>query len=292
MPRDNRVDALIQKVTSLTAEVQDLNDRAPKDGWFKRNGWISLVIPLVGLLVGGGLLTNYARLAINEQIDQKLKQPTADIQKLRVDVERMLVKVELREQAALDPQAFNRELGNVSETLKAASEQRVAAPSGVVESIQAKLSAASPETPGYWPAVSQFITYRSGDDARTLPSCLSRLPKIELAEPVGADDTIIKVTIPTYEDCEIDLGAALPPELVTELRSNPLTNQELIFKRARIIYRGGQIPLLTATTKLTFIDCLFAVSAPAMPPKQESALMARLLSAMDVARIVVDAAGG
>src|ERR1039458_1783187 len=61
-----------------------------REGWFKRNAvWISPLLALVALALGGGFGLKFFSLSVGEQIDYKLKEPLARLQQLQIDIARI-----------------------------------------------------------------------------------------------------------------------------------------------------------------------------------------------------------
>jgi hypothetical protein len=121
MARDSRVDALQDKLGNLASDVKALKETKSPDGLLKRNAvWVavtSAVIAAVVLLFGNGLASWLMGLIVDARIDAKLEQPIKDLAAVKIDVAKLVVRMEMRDTAALDSQAFKRDLNQVGATL-------------------------------------------------------------------------------------------------------------------------------------------------------------------------------
>jgi len=191
------------------------------------------------------------------RISKKLNEPnglTAQIQKLSTEVAtangelraiRRLWEEQLKKTAQLTPQELQKVLPQAAGELRAAAALRVNLPGNLTDSLQKNLSEVSQQAPGYWPAVSQFITYRSSAYSVVFPKCLVR------PFPSGF--------VSKRESGRITLGAVKRLE-VSESAVSP-TLMKRTWLRVRLQSLLGQVfggPLTLKDVELK--DCMFLLA--------------------------------
>lgn len=192
---------------------------------------------------------------------------------------KIIVQSDLYRSAKLIPRDFERKLPEVKAALDIAKNEHVDLPATVVGGIGSNLIRSDQHEPQFWGAASALINYRSKEQAGALPMCFDKHPLYTSNTPneFGARQQTFTMLPPVYRDCEIDLGATVPPRIF--LAGQPPPSMEFI--KCRVIYRGGDIPLLSQVPKLMFTESVFTVSVPVAPPGGGRNLISALLSSKD-----------
>src|ERR1017187_10448904 len=97
--------------------------------------------------------------------EDKLKAIEDGLKDIRDGIKAINTRLDLRDQAGLNIQKFNHALPAVAAAIKSADGLDVDAPEDLKDSLQQQLLRADPRAPGYWPAVAQFVSYRSRQEA-------------------------------------------------------------------------------------------------------------------------------
>jgi hypothetical protein len=232
--------------------------------------------------------------------DQRLRE----IERLLNEIKGELSKQSLYTHSALAPEDFNASLPNLRRSLADARKENVKVPPAIINGIAEKLSATPENTPEYWPAVGEAISYRSqmveSWPKTNLPSCYDKPPTMETKIITLKDkNEIATLKWPpfVYRDCEVDLEAPIPPSLSEKLRHLSLAMpaetsgqivpyHELECDRCKVVYHGGHIGLFDQwIDKLVFVDSFFDISLPSSPTRRERALVMSLLSTADIKHI-------
>ncbi len=246
------------------------------------------------------------------------------IDKTLAGIQGDLSKQSLINHAALPLPDFKATLPDLNSAIARAKQQNAKVSSAVIGDLQQKLSA-SVDAPDFWPTAAQFISYRSQNTLPdfqslmqpNLPNCTDHEPtpmelvvSDEEAKNGKQNDTalvsdLLKETdknkthmvSAVYQDCRFTLDSpeetARIPNLGTQ-RSYVLT-----FRHCQIVYRGGEIKLLTPNPRPTaitgksnvrsdvyvfigqtvhFENCLFAFVISSQPPKEGQSLTEQLLA--------------
>jgi len=227
-----------------------------------------------------------------------------------------VTKVELQSQAALPQSAFDKALPDIRSTIATARKDRISVPSAVIEGLRSKLLASNSAAPDFWPALSDFVSYRSALSYNapapaspigmyafaTLPDCTDSLPKpMTIKEVLSPNE--VRPNRGLYENCRFVLDSAKQDQKLNAiLKGNtPL----LTFKNCLIEYQGGEISLILAWDKepftmtlagrgpedpakiiqttfsgpaIQFENCLFSFSFQTSPPPHGQRLTTTLLA--------------
>src|SRR6185437_10880335 len=115
--------------------------------------------------------------------------------------------------AAVLPQSqFDEELPRLSSTLSSAIDQNTNVPAQVIKAVGRKLLTSTTDAPGYWPAVSRFISFRSGELGgwstlqSPLPLCTDKAPepsRVLATTPSGQ----FSISDAIYENCTFVLDS-------------------------------------------------------------------------------------
>jgi hypothetical protein len=297
MARDSRFDDLNRRVAAIEGLATTSGGAAPRENWLRRNAfWFPILTPLitVGLLIVG-LVSGLFNSAFDSRISTKLNEtngPNLRIQQLSTDLAsangeikaiRELWQEQLKKTGELNPREFKDALLQTANTLKAASALKISAPD-ILPSIQKNLLAADSRAPGYWGAVSQFLTYRSEQQApfviRYLPSILAESCNTQVPSVFTPPGQTLKEPAPVQlEHCVFDIGRDIPPYWVT-LKAVDYGVGAFQFHKCLVRYGGGPIPadVFKVLTLATFDECVFAFSFDAPPPQKGEQISRALLA--------------
>jgi hypothetical protein len=311
MPFDNRFDGLDRRVGDFEKELKEIRRVVPPPGFpfasilarheesaesktnkFRRNA--VFFMPILSLLT---LVISFWAGAFNTLMDgrvaARLNEPnglTAQVHELTKEVSkangeltaiRTIWQEQVKRASELKPAAFERALPKTADALELALKLDLPISSEVRGAMRRNLLLTDPNAPSYWPAVAQFVTFRSRQNAPpllvdkgpTLPTC-SVVKEGEswggsaIPQPNGT----IKPTITTFSDCAQDIDNR--------------TFKNSTFKHAFIIVSGGQIRLLN----VTFEDCVFLVRLPE-DPKEPARQFGRRLLVAEKSSIHIDTIG-
>jgi hypothetical protein len=150
-----------------------------------------------------------------------------------------------------------------------------------------KVADARYDLPETWSVVGEFITYRSqmlnGWQETNLPLCTNKSPVARFDFVHGSK--IVNHGPFTYSHCKIVLDS--PGATVALSRDLSLAN--VVLDHCAIFYNGGPIVLFpvkvaietpaTLVGSISFNDCVFNLSLPAVPPRNGQQLARALLTA-------------
>jgi hypothetical protein len=205
----------------------------------------------------------------------------SDIRQLRTDIDKLGIRLDLKEKAEAKPQDFGHILPEVASTLKAAADLRVPSPEGLRRSLRQNLLTADEKDTGYWPAISQFIVYQSQQGApEILRAALAGGYPIEhfQCEDQGAHLTADNQAI--WRDCFLDLSKELPQGMRETLKlptvgSSVPVHRQFVCEKCVVKYDGG--PVDPALTNSVFQNSAFLVNVEARPPEQGRRLLRAIL---------------
>jgi hypothetical protein len=241
---------------------------------------------------------------VNSQFDAKLKEHhvddlQAEVGKLQGQMTTMLpflqmvVQKEMKTLASLPVHDFQDSLTRVNVALAAAKATQADIPPSTIGDLRSKLVQVSRSTPYYWGTATALIGYRSITLPNNLPNCFDKTPVMTTQQDIPANIKYpfnLKISPPTYEDCQIDLSHSPPQSVIDYLNLAPKFGLE--FKRSLIIYRAGKIPLLNITPKLIFTNCAFNISPSNIEDEPGRKLVNDLLLAQNPSAITVSGKAG
>lgn len=183
-----------------------------------------------------------------------------------VSIQAKLVAIGLQTQASLPQSAFDKALPDIRSTVAAARKDSISIPPEVIEGLRSKLLASNSAAPDFWPALSEFVSYRSAlsyHDAAAptpltgkfsfafakLPDCTDSLPKpMSIKEVLSEHEAVQNRGL--YENCRLVLDSGKQDQILNAILrgSTPL----LTFKNCLIEYHGGEISLILAWDKEPF----------------------------------------
>jgi hypothetical protein len=277
MAQDGRIEGLDRRAKEIENSLSR-TARQPEEGWFKRNAhWFPIANPVIlVVLFVVGLMAGLFNSVFDARISKKLNEPnglTAQIQKLSTEVAtangelraiRRLWEEQLKKTAQLTPQELQKVLPQAAGELRAAAALRVNLPGNLTDSLQKNLSEVSQQAPGYWPAVSQFITYRSSAYSVVFPKCLVRpFPSgfVQSEKADGSRSAPSRVLRVSESRCFLDLDEK---NLVTGYDCN----------HCLVKYSGGPLTLKDVELK----DCMFLLALQSEPPAAGRIMIQALLS--------------
>jgi hypothetical protein len=211
------------------------------------------------------------------------------------NIEKLLTKQTLASHAELPLADFKLTLPALTSTMARAKQEHINVSPEVITGIQKKLLATDTQAPGFWPAASEFISYRSqvtvGWNNVNLPLCgtTPAAAEINSITPKGREGNNAKLEMShgpfVYRDCKIILDS---PEATASI-SPVLGFGDLIFDHCVVFYNGGPIVLVALKVAaeppphlvgdLNFTNCLFVFSFPVAPPPVGQRLATTLLAA-------------
>jgi hypothetical protein len=197
----------------------------------------------------------------------------------QTQIETGLIKQNILNYAALSTDDFKATLPDLSATMAKAKRQQVKVSPKVVDDLRQKLLTADTNAPGFWPAASEFISFRSqmiaGWRDINLPLCTFAAHSGQIKSWFGPVE---------YSDCKIILDS---PVATAEL-SKALSFSDTVFRRCVVFYNGGTIIVLPVKLTpeipaqlngtLSFEDCLFVFSFPTTPQPEGQRLARALLA--------------
>jgi hypothetical protein len=272
----------IKKV--VTDSIRDSVDK------FRPHGWRRVSIFIREWGIAGTILTVFVALLalaatafyeatariekqarFEEQTTSKLNNMSTDIQSIQGELARM----SLFNHAALPLTDFKSTLPDLSSAIATVREQKLVVSPNVMADIQKKLVATDDNSPGYWQAASQLITYRSMP-AGTKPSndrpCRDMNVVIDRERGVDGVYEHIEMSNCTF-DLDNNPGFAW----------NGLPGYEyLVLHNVRVRYRGGAIHDIG---RVMFDRCTFEFQISAPPPIPAQHLTETLLAASDISKV-------
>ena len=323
-PFETRLSAIEEKLANVSAppgpQPQPTAPANQPDGWLKRHvhWWPlpALIVALIVLLFGNAILaklyglvfnsyfddrlkSDNSVLVINSHIDEKLKKPIEDIAKMQIGIEKINLRFELQDKAALKPQAFEKSLPGFADTLRQSEKIKLQLSPTVSDGIRRNLQTIDKTAPGYWQATSQFISYQSKQEstispAPEMPHCYDVPPAI-IGNP-GQTFQLFSRPL-EWENCVVDLEEKMPDkwwesiignklyrDFVPQLKANP---NALQFTNSLIRYSGGPIPerIVMLLGFATFQNCLLEFDFHTAPPPQGQKLSEALLASSSLKEI-------
>ena len=307
MPFDNRFDGLDRRIGDLAKNVRDIELRlaqAPQAAipqpesrlhrYYYTAGVATPIVAVFGL-VGAfafGLFNSFFESRISAKLNEpngvtsQLSNISSQMGTLTKDLEtangtlkaiQTFWEEQLKKNAALTPKDFQKELPQVADNLKAASILKVKPSREVDKGIQQNFLASDSSAPSYWPAVAQFITYRSERTpvAERLQLLNNTLSPCKRTNPEIIDGPEPYAQISTCTVALEDRDAFNPSAIVrTFLLSSPRGIP--VFRNCVVTYHGGQIrsPIIKAAV---FKDCLFVIELNSPPPGGVRGLLISIL---------------
>jgi hypothetical protein len=305
--------SLGKEVSALAENINALKNQPIKENWLKRNSyWFWSVIVIV---LAGGSIWTFPGFLVDKAIDEKLKQPIADIRQLQLDVKGIgtkldtfidLEKERLKALSKLQPEQFRRNLPEVGDAINDATRLRIPPAPDVLPSLQRNFLQVGDDAPGFWSAAAEFISYRSFNNSpwntktEKLRNCTDSPPKMgtfQILSPLHAN-----INPAIYESCQLTLDS---PQEDAYLNSVLNKGAPISFKHCVIVYRGGKIDLVLAVhlrnvpyavdmpdkpdtahgtvnidseNTLTFVECHFMFYLNGTPPQSGQSLTRSLLA--------------
>jgi len=165
-------------------------------------------------------------------------------------VQGALAKQTLTTDAALPTSEFKVVLPELASAIAVTRRQKVKVLPQIISDLQQHLTATDTDAPSFWPAVSEFISYKSLNS--TSWSAPNNLPTCTDSEPASSTVSILSPTQATinpgvYENCRFILDSPREDARLNEIIQKRLA--VVIFKHCVIVYRGGPINLVLALDK-------------------------------------------
>jgi hypothetical protein len=213
--------------SELTVRLATLEERVNNHIWFFR----AAVVVLGAWL---GYITNVVL-----EVRNSTRQISANVE-LRQGIDEL---------AILPQNAFENSLSKLSSFIAKARRENVKVSPQVVGDLQQKMLATDAQTPGFWPAAAELISYRSEATANNfttsanLSNCTDSDPIPMRVAEVGPGGSIRKLTSAYYENCRFTLDSAQDDLRINGLLLTTVVNIE--FRHCLIVYRGGAFALIT-----------------------------------------------
>jgi hypothetical protein len=295
--------------------------------WLRQLGPIATSISIVVTLLGITLAAVYYSVS-NVKEETRFRTTTerrlGDIEKGIEGIKGELAKQSLVNHASLPLPDFKASLPALRSDIAVAKQQNVKLSPAVMGNLGEKLTA-SIDAPQFWPAAADFINYRSQIVVKDieslmrsdLPSCTDQNPTpMELTVSDGearngrANDTAkvsdllnetdknkTHMKSAVYQNCRFTLDS--PEETARIPNLGEQRSYVLTFRHCQIVYRGGQVNLLTPNPRPTaitgishersdvyifvgqvvrFENCLFVFVMNSQPPREGQWLTEQLLT--------------
>jgi hypothetical protein len=310
MAYDNRFDGLDRRVGETEKEMGRINRKLPPedfpyaaitaayaarqpDTWLKRNYyWFTAFGPMamVAIFIAGVFL-GWFNAVFDGRIAAKLNEPNgtnAQLQTLSAGVAtangelkaiRTLWEQQLKNTTELKPQDLKRALPQAAETFKTAAVLKISLSQDALRQVQKSLISIDEREPGYWDAVSQFITYRSEQEApadvrallsQSLPPCAKLEPRAEILPPTGA--------AAVWSRCTLSLEEYFQDKLIYSFMEGFVHFRQCIVK-----YHGT---VDVSMRQAVFENCIFLVEFnSAMPPTSKRIARELLASTSNIIEI-------
>jgi hypothetical protein len=284
-------------------------------GWIKGLGiGAGLLVLVVGWWVGSDVMPTI------HKSENDIVGNGKDIAELRGQLKGLLArqaKVEIQNVAQLAPKALAAVLPDLKSSFQIARTQNVKVPQTVVNTLREKLQHIGSSAPDFWPAISEFINYRSFNAARLVPEKLlaTSLPNCTdspLRPPVVSNilnPRQFQFIVPSYENCRVTLDSEKDDKEINMylLRTSPMMD----FKNCLVVYRGGAVNIIfylpskngtdlmmgprrigTTKTKIagqsvTFNECFFDFSIPTGIPSPTGQKMTQSLLAQNANNLIL-----
>lgn len=185
-------------------------------------------------------------------------------------IDTKLTVLGLQSQAALPQSAFEQSLGDFKQVVADARKKDVKIPPPVVSNIQTKLKDSNLSSPGFWPAVSEFVNYRSFLEGKNI-SALEALPSCR-------GPYINSAAVPANQNGQV-IGPPIPARIVERNCKVVLDGIEAAhmgYEDCLVIYRGGPIKRLS---DVVFQNCIFEIDLSSSPPPEGQKIGETLLAA-------------
>jgi hypothetical protein len=238
---------------------------------------------------------NPAVKAVNDHTDEKIGELASQIHALDVRIARL-----------------EGPLASRVSTLEHRADQQASLAKLVLSDLQRNLNATDRNTPGYWPAAAEFITYRSQVSVGTalqthsrpdMPNCTDNPPtpmgyRMTAEEEKNSVGPNPNQFIPAlYENCRFVLDS--PEEAARVPYAREGRSFLIKFKNCQIIYNGGIIAVFNPHPRISpvqgrgptrgdvyiingqrieFENCLFLFSIKTIPPQDGQSMTRELLA--------------
>jgi hypothetical protein len=256
----------------LTGEIADQSKKAVDalvnslrpHGWRKAAfllrelGPIAAIIGIVVALLGITLSAVYYSVAnVKEETkfrtttEQALNGIRGEITAIRGD----LAKISISAHAALPLKEFETTLPDLASTVTTLRLQDLKVSPKVIEDLGHKLASTETNVPGYWPASSALVSYKSQISTTDFANLMqSNLPRCADHDPIPMQITEVKnqpngqqtmtVSSAFYDNCRFTLDSPEDDAKVNAILLNEAAI--LTFRHCLILYRGGVINLIVA----------------------------------------------
>jgi hypothetical protein len=212
------------------------------------------------------------------------------LKKLDDSLSTINTKLDLRDQSGMTIKEFNHELPAVAASVKSATTLGLSTPEDVQNSLGQQLQKADPTAPGYWPAVAQFVTYRSQQEipvslravllSPSLPRCHGQ------ARVAPLDQNKHQTTSMLWSQCVVYFD---DPFFGDSPRGKAWAEKgqlgDFVFKKCLVVYRGGHVDDFVAFSQ--FQDCIFLISSDTEPSQRAKAVIEFLLHSLPANSITI-----
>lgn len=191
-------------------------------------------------------------------------------------LEGKVTKAELSSQAALPQPAFEQSLGDFKQAVTDARKKDVKIPAPVLSDIQSKLKTSNSSAQDYWPAVSEFVNYRSFLEGKSVQS-------LE-ALPVCRGPYTNAFGVPANKEGQV-VGPAVPARIVEhdcKVVLDGIEASHMGYTDCLVIYHGGPVKQLS---DVFFKNCVFKIDIPPSPPSEGKKIGETLLAANNLADV-------
>lgn len=290
-----------QKLEDIEKNLSDLDGRIKRieqSGilrWMKDYGM--LVVPITLTILGSVFAATVwvVTHAVDDRVESKLTehhfdQVAADVNGIKGQLGeisaflKILTENELHRQASLPKQDFEQQVPTLAAAVTTArAVQAYAAPS-VIRDINRRLVDTPSDSPGYWNAASQLISYRSDLQVKfkpeSLPDCLGgeRVPN---SKGGGNYNGYWQTTI-VLSHCRLNIGIedlpafrALAAHVISGIPFEAI-HYSLDLTDVRVVYRGGEI---LPVDMIVMHNCRFEIETRDEAPAQGKTLTKDLLAA-------------
>lgn len=288
-----------EKLESIEKNTSDLSDRVArieKAGFWRwtKSYWMAVVpISLTVLGVVYAATVWVATHVVDDRVDAKLRehhfdQMASDVSTMKGQLGeisgflRVLADNELHRQASLPKSEFEQQVPALAAAVTTARVVQAYAAPTVVKDINRRLVETPSNTPGYWNAAAQLISYRSDLQANfksaSLPDCLGS--HVYLVGFNGSSKGYFEATL-GMSHCRLDLGID-QLQAFREFASHNVAGPpfeaihfSLDLTAVQVIYRGGEILPIYG---ITMHNCLFQIETEEDAPSMGKTLTKELLA--------------
>jgi hypothetical protein len=161
-------------------------------------------------------------------------------------VQSAIAKQTITTASTLPESEFKTVLPDLASAIGVTRQQRVKVSPKVISDLQQHLTATDADTtPSFWPAASEFISYKSFNSASwaipsSLPTCTDSYPAPSTVTILSPTKATINPSV--YENCRFTIDSPTEDEQLNEIIQKRLA--VIIFKHCVIVYRGGPINLI------------------------------------------------